>query len=526
MAFESSKAAQRRRRRPLHAARWPALLVAGSLSVACGVSARHVSLASGGEGGLAGSNAHGGDGNAATSGTTENGGSAERGGNAGNASGGAAAESGAAPEGGEAGEAGAGGGTSVEPGCANGSPPSCADNFTPARCVDGAWVKQTVCGGSKPVCSNGVCANATVFGGIVTVVPAATASGIQLVDQGFEFAQPVAPSTSCGQVHQGLTVCVTGGLTAHGVAPTWLPEAVVHEKVDSVVGRGADLGGGLGRQFLQRQGAGWRHSPGHAALNYAGTLLDANGAPLTGSHNIGMSLWDAATLGTKLCELSSAPVPLDAAGRFSVTLPGGCMPQAISAKPVTYIEVSVDGASLGRSRLGAVPYAVEANHAVSADSAAASGQLSTDIAALTALTHAPSAFHAAATSAASIPTTVVTKVLFDSVDFDLAGEYSATTGTFTAKQPGIYALECRIEFVGSPPINESAVIVKNGTSLASSDLLVNTSGGGLAAVHITTKLVSGDALTCNAYQATGATQQLYAPAGAHGYNTFGATRLY
>ena len=264
--------------------------------------------------------------------------------------------------------------------------------------------------------------------------------------------------------------------------------------------------------------------PANQALNYGGTLLDQNGAPLTGSHNIGMSLWDAATLGNKLCELASAPIALDAAGRFSVTLPGGCMPQAISAKPVTYIDVSVDGASVGRSRLGAVPYAVEANHAVSADSAAASGQLSTDIANLQSLTHAASAFHASTTSALSVPPSTITKVLFDSVEFDLASEYSASSGTFTAKQAGIYSVECRVSFVGSPPINEAAVISKNSSALAKSDLLVNASGGGVVEAHITTKLAIGDALTCNAFQATGSAQPL--DVDALGRNTFGATRLY
>jgi hypothetical protein len=64
-----------------------------------------------------------------------------------------------------------------------------------------------VCSGNTPACSNGVCAAATVTGGIVSVAPLAAQSGsIQLVEQAFE----VLP-TVCGTV-AGSKVCVTGGI--------------------------------------------------------------------------------------------------------------------------------------------------------------------------------------------------------------------------------------------------------------------------------------------------------------------------
>jgi hypothetical protein len=64
------------------------------------------------------------------------------------------------------------------------------------------------------------------------------------------------------------------------------------------------------------------------------------------------------------------------AGRFQLALPD-CQ-AAVGASPDLWLEAIVDGKSLGRTKLGAVPYAIEASHAVSADSAdGASGALAT-----------------------------------------------------------------------------------------------------------------------------------------------------
>jgi hypothetical protein len=51
-----------------------------------------------------------------------------------------------------------------------------------------------------------------------------------------------------------------------------------------------------------------------------------------------------------------------------VVLPDACV-TAAHAKADLWVDVSVDGASIGRTKLGAVPYAVEAEHAVSATNA-------------------------------------------------------------------------------------------------------------------------------------------------------------
>jgi hypothetical protein len=81
---------------------------------------------------------------------------------------------------------------------------SCNGN-TPAACnAAGTWVNGTTCGGSTPVCSNGVCGTFIVTGGIRSTgqLPALDA-GIYLVAGGFEIE-----TRTCGDA--GL--CVTGGI--------------------------------------------------------------------------------------------------------------------------------------------------------------------------------------------------------------------------------------------------------------------------------------------------------------------------
>ncbi|MFC1643218.1 hypothetical protein ACFL5O_11130 [Myxococcota bacterium] len=107
--------------------------------------------------------------------------------------------------------------------------------------------------------------------------------------------------------------------------------------------------------------------PTTAAMTYQGVLTDANNAPLTGSKNLQLTLWDAAEDGSLKCTVGPAPQQL-AAGAFRVALPDDCT-AAVRTVPNLWAEVFVDGTSMGRSKLGTVPYAVEANHATSATTA-------------------------------------------------------------------------------------------------------------------------------------------------------------
>jgi hypothetical protein len=142
--------------------------------------------------------------------------------------------------------------------------------------------------------------------------------------------------------------------------------------------------------------------PSTSALSYAGVLEDANG-PITGSHNIQVILYDAATAGNNLCQSTSAALGI-AEGHFSVQLPDACT-TAVGANPNVWADVLVDGSDTGRTKIGAVPYAIEANHAVNADKATTA----TTAAAATTATNAGHANTAdtatTATSASSLSST-------------------------------------------------------------------------------------------------------------------------
>jgi hypothetical protein len=108
--------------------------------------------------------------------------------------------------------------------------------------------------------------------------------------------------------------------------------------------------------------------PAAGALAYSGRLEDASGTPLSGSRNLQIIFWNAKTAGAKACETPSAPVELSG-GRFTIALPETCT-NSVKAAPDLWVEILVDGSALPRTKVGAVPYAVESAHAVNADNAA------------------------------------------------------------------------------------------------------------------------------------------------------------
>lgn len=99
-------------------------------------------------------------------------------------------------------------------------------------------------------------------------------------------------------------------------------------------------------------------------LDYSGRLEAPDGTPLSGSHYIEVKLWNAGEEGEALCSTGSEPVELEL-GRFTLSLPDSCT-TAVGTAADTWVEVLVNGSSLGRTKTGAVPYAVEANHAKTA----------------------------------------------------------------------------------------------------------------------------------------------------------------
>jgi hypothetical protein len=106
--------------------------------------------------------------------------------------------------------------------------------------------------------------------------------------------------------------------------------------------------------------------PATNALSYAGVVQNGSG-PVSGMHNLQVALYDAATAGNLLCQTASTSTMLTN-GRFSLQLPNSCA-TAIGANANTWVDVLVDGGDTGRTMVEAVPYAIEANHAVNADNA-------------------------------------------------------------------------------------------------------------------------------------------------------------
>jgi hypothetical protein len=104
--------------------------------------------------------------------------------------------------------------------------------------------------------------------------------------------------------------------------------------------------------------------PQTAPLTYSGVISDMNGVPLTGSKMILLGLYAAATGGNVLCSSVPTTVTL-VGGAFQLPLMDNCTP-IINAMPDLWIDVFVDSVSVGRAKLGAVPYAIEAAHAASA----------------------------------------------------------------------------------------------------------------------------------------------------------------
>ena len=89
-------------------------------------------------------------------------------------------------------------------------------------------------------------------------------------------------------------------------------------------------------------------------LFYSGFLTDKAGKPLTGKKFIGVVLWDAATSGKQKC--TTVPTAMNLVqGRFRLALNKSCV-AIIQDNSELWVEVVVDGTSMGRTKIGAVPY--------------------------------------------------------------------------------------------------------------------------------------------------------------------------
>lgn len=117
--------------------------------------------------------------------------------------------------------------------------------------------------------------------------------------------------------------------------------------------------------------------PTTGTLTYSGLLEDQGQRVNSAAFPIGLSLWDDQVSTDaamhRRCELPSAPTAVTN-GRFRLVLPDDCV-TAVHGNPDLYVDLSLQGASLPRTKLSAVPYAVEASHAVNADRAVTAGSV-------------------------------------------------------------------------------------------------------------------------------------------------------
>jgi hypothetical protein len=120
--------------------------------------------------------------------------------------------------------------------------------------------------------------------------------------------------------------------------------------------------GGLAAVLGTLRAASATGIPAAGALVYSGIVTDANGNPLASPQSIGIAVYDVATGGKKVCEQLPQNVAVDNSGRFQINMPDACV-TAIGAQTDLWVEVSVAGTSVGRTKIGAVPYAVEAGDA-------------------------------------------------------------------------------------------------------------------------------------------------------------------
>jgi hypothetical protein len=275
--------------------------------------------------------------------------------------------------------------------------------------------------------------------------------------------------------------------------------------------------------------------PSPNPLYYSGTLTEG-GTLVNGTRSITVYLWpDGTTMGTPLCQTVATTAPVTN-GRFRIALATGCK-AAINANPNAYVEV-VDGTtSLGRNPIGAVPYAVEADHAVNATNAvsattaatanAAAGTLATTLSTIQGQVHPASGFRAWSLTSQMIPgNETVTPITFDTVGFDTASEYSPATGVFVPKNAGVYVIFCGCEFVSPGAGYVYGAFIHDGSLEIAGAVTQSGAGTGQGItpqVSVVAGLAAGDQITCNVIQDTGAALGTFAG----GQRTsFWAARLY
>jgi hypothetical protein len=234
--------------------------------------------------------------------------------------------------------------------------------------------------------------------------------------------------------------------------------------------------------------------PDTDVLTYTGYLENPDGSPVTGNKSIGLSVYDAETDGNEVCTLKPSDIE-PVAGRFQLALPEKCT-ASVKANPDLWLEVMVEGALLGRTKLGAVPYAIEAAHATSADVASdAHGALADRLDTLLPKER-PSAVRAYRDVDQTLTGGVWTVVDFTGEELDLNSEFDLASDTFTPKVAGYYNVECSVAYSAQGTTNIwHALVAVNGVEVSGVVLNIDGHAATPRASYLA-KLSSTDKVQC------------------------------
>jgi len=111
-------------------------------------------------------------------------------------------------------------------------------------------------------------------------------------------------------------------------------------------------------------------APRTSPLFYSGSISGRDGKALVGKHGVRLALFESASGGVAACTTPDLQVEFQQ-GQFSVELPTGAAgcDTAVGAKSDLWSELTVDGNVFPRAKVGAVPYALQADHASTATTA-------------------------------------------------------------------------------------------------------------------------------------------------------------
>jgi hypothetical protein len=262
-------------------------------------------------------------------------------------------------------------------------------------------------------------------------------------------------------------------------------------------------------------------APTTKPLFYAGTL-ESGGKLANGAHTIVLTLYDAEAAGNQVCLSETPNAPVEG-GRFRVEVSADCVAK-LKLQPDVWAALKFTGPDGVphelplRSKIGAVPFAVEAQHSVSASAAAlanaAGGALAETLATLrreltetrasvTAIVGS-SAVSVTAAAIVSVPHATFVNLPFSRVEWDALSEYNAATG-FTAKNTGVYNICGSVQWVPGQAVSEIDVFV-DGTRFRA----MGAGSAGICGGCVDVRLNAGQRAQVSAYQISGTTQNVAA----------------